>query len=158
MRLLDKFAELVARSPVVARIVCPHPEHGFPEAEITRIYRKPDAVATDPFRYFLGVGNDQRVFDRSKAVTLTSRVWIGTKPILSPATTWMVDWVVTGQRIPLGPWRIECHLCAGGPRFRRGHPRQVKLGTANLCRLAEGLLARGQDRVSLPGLQQAMTA
>jgi hypothetical protein len=158
----DEFAELTTRSTVVALVICPHPEFGWPEAEITRIYRKPDFVAADPFRYFLGPGNDQRAFAGSKAVTLTSRVWIDSKPVVLPASPWFVDWVVTRRcrtHYSLGPWRIECHLCRGGSRFELGPPRQVRMATVKLAQLADGLLTSGPGPhcVSLPDLQRAIT-
>lgn len=137
----QSITELVEQSAFVADVVCPHPDRNMPDAVVASIYRAP--AGTQPYT-FLVKGNDQRVFDDSRAVTLVSRVHLVARP---------------GQRRP-AHWEIQCELCgfAGVHRYGQAEPsRTVTLRPVNLARLGETLEANGIRTIRFGDLQRAIT-
>jgi hypothetical protein len=134
----EKLLQLVNRSDVVATVTCAHPERNLPEALITSIYRRPEDAPSwaANHEYLLDLGNDQRVFDGSRPVTLISRV---------------------SNYLPYSRWRIECHLCDRAPRYEAATPFTVQINAERLARVALMLTAAGIGSVTLGTLRRACT-
>jgi hypothetical protein len=147
---------LISGSTSVVNVICrgPHPELNWPEALIATVYRKRDFDLYDPYRYFLGPGNNEQVYRRTKPVTHISRVWLAGQPVLL-GNQRVVDAIAhTGpfasRQLKLNPWQLECLLCAGGTRFSRGAPQRLPVTTTQLAKFTDELLAGGPGPYDVP--------